>query len=213
MNRNSSFNFKTNGCQSRECRKETVSNPIIGNQLSWRQKENTDATAKGMSHEIQKENITGPTDIFKHVKVGVNNRENITSISSLCKEYSDLLTNEDEFYTDNYTSNDMCPQIMLKLIDQLRVSSLVDSGSQISCINENYFYQISRSIDKRDISILPVSNLKISTATSQRSLPIKKLIMLTGTIQGRKHSLKLYVVPNLSHKIILGIDTLNELNA
>ena len=64
-----------------------------------------------------------------------------------------------------------------------------------------------QSVNNSDKSVIPVANLKISTATSQRSLPIKRQILIPIETGGEKYDLKLYVVPNLSHKVILGMES------
>ena len=82
-----------------------------------------------------------------------------------------------------------------------------------ACMDDNYTTHIMNSVNNSNISIIPVANLKFSTATSQRSLPLKRQIIILIEIGGEEYDLKLYIVPKLSHNVILGINKLNAWKA
>ena len=97
-----------------------------------------------------------------------------------------------EFYEGRDIVNVFCPQIIISI---KKFRSLKDN---VSCIDETYCTHIMQSVNNCDLSMIPVDNLKISTVTSQRSLPFKRQILIPIEIGGEEYDLKLYVVPNLS---------------
>lgn len=86
------------------------------------------------------------------------------------------------------------------------IASLVDSGSQITCISEK-LYQFLNS--KFKLNELPVNNVLILSAIGRKATPVKRQILLDiylGTLAIRTVFL---IIPHLTNDIILGNDWLS----
>jgi hypothetical protein len=88
--------------------------------------------------------------------------------------------------------------------------SLLDSGSEVTCINEENFI----ALKARDtIHTLPVSISRLVGATGQQSSRIKWQGLLEFTISGLTFTNIFLVVKNLIRPVVIGIDWLNQVNA
>ena len=89
---------------------------------------------------------------------------------------------------------------------------MLDSGSMISAINEEYFKKLKESLPFDYFIVLPVPNLQIKTAVNKKSKHTKEKIMMpVQRTKDLRFDLHLLVVPELSHRIIIGMDLLEEL--
>ena len=97
-------------------------------------------------------------------------------------------------------------------VGQLKTLCLVDTGAQISCISEKFLNQITRSEVRR----LEPTDLPQIRLADGKVVPLAKKVQLQFGLQqkvGRKKKekqflAKLYVVPELTCDILLGIDFL-----
>jgi hypothetical protein len=88
--------------------------------------------------------------------------------------------------------------------------SLLDSGSEVTCINDEYFI----ALKARDtIHTLPVSTSRLVGAAGQQSSRIKWQALLEFTISGLTFTNIFLVVKNLIRPVIIGIDWLNQVTA
>lgn len=88
-------------------------------------------------------------------------------------------------------------------IKGFEVWSLVDTGSQISAISEEFYNELNKD---KNFSDLPVSNIMVSTAIGKKSTSVKKQIYVEIDIDGQITPYVFLVIPCLSDKIILGND-------
>lgn len=99
------------------------------------------------------------------------------------------------------------PEIEIQ-IDNLIISALIDTGSEITCISESLFLQLQRN--SRQLLTLPVRTIQIQGAFNRRSQKINKQVLVTAKIQSTAFDFCCLVVPALIKPFIIGIDWLNE---
>lgn len=80
---------------------------------------------------------------------------------------------------------------------------LLDSGSQISAISEDYYRKLN---SKKEMSILPISNVLVSTAVSKKTTTIKYQVFLIIEIEGMKIHYPFLNIPGLTSSLIVGND-------
>lgn len=85
------------------------------------------------------------------------------------------------------------------------ILALTDTGSQITCISENFYHYLTKH---KKISELPVTNVLLSTAIGKKMTRIKKQVLLNITIGDYNQQTSFLVVPGLSKNMILGNDWL-----
>ena len=88
--------------------------------------------------------------------------------------------------------------------------ALVDSGSEVTCINEEQFLSLS---SRFHIPSLPVASTHIRGATGQQSPRIKFQVWLEFSVGGQTSANVFLVVKNLIRPVILGVDWLSEVDA
>lgn len=88
--------------------------------------------------------------------------------------------------------------------------ALLDTGSEISAIEEGLFNDIRKH---KEIMKVPVLGLKIVGATGKLSKIVKHQIMLEFEINGIRLVHNFFVIPDLTVSIILGMDWLTECKA
>lgn len=96
----------------------------------------------------------------------------------------------------------LCPQMIISIFS-VPVSSLIDTGSQITAVSEDFYKYITLH---GKVTELPVSNLSLFTAIGKNPTTIKKQIMVEIAIGDKKYSTGFLVVSKLSNSIILGND-------
>lgn len=107
-------------------------------------------------------------------------RDHEIHISSLFKEFTQLLTNSDEGFNSILNQNFKFPEIRISLNNQ-DVLALIDSGNEISCLNQE-FYKKNIELDK--VERQPVCNSVAITGARKRSKPIKDQTVLDVIILG-----------------------------
>ena len=101
-----------------------------------------------------------------------------------------------------------CPTITLQL-ENITTRALIDSGSQISCVSEQ-FYDQNASILSR-VPSLPVVGTSVIGATGGRPVKLRKQIYAEFNM-GRLRSNGVFViVPRLTKTCIIGVDILEPL--
>lgn len=116
----------------------------------------------------------------------------------------------EEFLTEENESNqkrNQCPIINIKLQD-IEVQALVDSGSQISCVSEEF---LKKHMEKfKRCPILPLVNSSAVGATGGKPIKIKQQIFVQISVNNCRFEQILLIVPSLTRDCILGIDLLRE---
>lgn len=101
-----------------------------------------------------------------------------------------------------------CPHLKVKILGQDR-TILLDSGSQVTAISEDFYRELS---SKKRLSILPVSNLFVTTAIGKKSTTIKHQVWLDINLEGRDLSFPFLIIPFLTSTVILGNDWMSRNN-
>ena len=97
-----------------------------------------------------------------------------------------------------------CPEIAITL-ENTRVNALIDTGSEITCISEGFYYANQKYFST--CPTLPISGKLIKGATGAKSTRLKFQVPLSTEIKGLKTNLIFIVVPILVKHCILGYDT------
>lgn len=188
--------------RSKLMRNETIKNQIKSNQ--FQRKRISEETIE----QDRKKDITFMNNMEGD---GISAEPGDTSINSLVKEFTNLLTEEN--YTIREEKMVCCPEINFKL-DQFLVKALIDTGSQITCMNEDYFYNFISKLKGVKVDALPVLNLYVTSAINKRSKPIRKQIILLVNVSDKiQTTIHAYLVPELTQNFIIGMDLLEQLNA
>lgn len=108
---------------------------------------------------------------------------------------------------DNSDNNEssrvpLCPRLIVSIYS-VPCQGLVDTGSQITAMSEN-FYQYLKNYNK--LIELPISNIILFTAIGKKSTHIKKQILCEMKVGERTYQTSFLIVPHLSNPIILGND-------
>ena len=110
----------------------------------------------------------------------------------------------------DFGSCSLLPHIAITIFGR-ELLALLDSGSEVTCINEDEF---SALLSGRRIATLPVSSTFIRGATGHQSHRIKTQAWLQFSIGSNFLSSAVFlVVKNLVRPVILGMDWLNSANA
>ena len=110
----------------------------------------------------------------------------------------------------DFGSCSLLPHISISIFGR-ELLALLDSGSEVTCINEEEFSALSSG---RRIATLPVSSTFIRGATGHQSHRIKTQAWLQFSIGSNFLSSAVFlVVKNLVRPVILGMDWLNSTNA
>lgn len=118
----------------------------------------------------------------------------------------DFLTNEEHDENNKLSNNTVkCPEITVK-INNATVPILLDTGSTISCISEQWFKDNIPLL--KPFEELPLSNTVIRTATGNTSRRVGSIIHVPITIEKQEVYVQLLVVPNLIRPVIFGMDVL-----
>ena len=84
-----------------------------------------------------------------------------------------------------------------------KIWALIDTGSQVSAISEEFYNEIKKS---EKLLELPVANMVVSVAIGKKSTTIKKQTLLQIIIDNVTFEFIFLVVPFLANKMILGND-------
>lgn len=147
-------------------------------------------------------------------RVGNNNiRSNIRTmqitprsefIETLCWDVEPSIEEQNK----NQVPRVISPRILVA-IDDVEYEMLIDSGSEITCISEEFYNDLKKD---RNLVELPVSNIAVYGAVSKKTTTIKKQIQLTIKIGEHEINFPFLVVPGLSTKLIGGADWQSKFN-
>lgn len=101
-----------------------------------------------------------------------------------------------------------CPEIKI-LIENLQVEALVDTGSEITAMSEEFYYQHSEIF--RTCPTLPISGKMIKGATGSKSARLKIQVLLKTTFANLCEKIIFIVIPKLIKPCIIGYDTVKSL--
>ena len=90
------------------------------------------------------------------------------------------------------------------------VKALIDTGSEITCISEEFYYANAKAFGTRPK--LPISGKFIKGATGAKSSRIKLQVLLNVETAKRKLDIIFIVVPKLVKPCIIGYDTQKDLS-
>lgn len=102
-----------------------------------------------------------------------------------------------------------CPHIHAG-IGQQRMLALLDTGSQVTAVFENFYRTL---LSHKEVRELPVSNLMVSTAVGKKATPIKRHILIEIEIDNMRIENSFLVIPHLTSDMILGNDWMSRNDA
>ena len=120
----------------------------------------------------------------------------------------DEFTNESNF--DNNINNNICKCPLIKAkIQGIETFALVDSGSEITCISQEFFESNKKAFE--NCAILPITGKNIRVAIGDKSIHIKKQILCKFELAQQKEDLIFIIIPALNRDCIIGYDTQKDL--
>lgn len=96
---------------------------------------------------------------------------------------------------------------MLVQIFEYELSALVDTGSDITCISEEFWNSIGESLRSK-IPMMPLKSFHVKTAVGHKSGEINKIVLLPIKLGSYKQGIGFVMVPGLISSVILGFDWL-----
>ena len=103
-----------------------------------------------------------------------------------------------------------CPEIELK-IENIQVRGLVDTGSPITCISEEFYLENVKKLNT--CPRLPIIGQIIKGALGTKSARLKIQIMTETLVGHERRSIVYLVIPKLVRDCILGIYALREFSS
>lgn len=94
-------------------------------------------------------------------------------------------------------------------IFEYEVIGLVDTGSDITCISEEFWRELS-SNQTRKIPLMPIKTLHIRTAVGHKSAEIRNMAILPLNLGTITLDTGCLIVPGLVNHLILGFDWMNQ---
>ena len=116
----------------------------------------------------------------------------------------DLLEPEDIKITDN---DDSCPNIRVK-IQGVETEALIDTGSEITCISENFFENNKNKF--KSCEILPIVGTSVVGATGVKPVKLKHQLYADLNLNEETYSCVFIIIPKLNKNCILGADLLKK---
>ena len=116
----------------------------------------------------------------------------------------DLIVNDD---VNVICRVNKCPEVRITL-NGVPTYALVDTGSQVNAISEQWFKNNKRELG--NLEMLKLSNTVIKGATGNKSKRVTQQILLTVQIESLKVDSVFVVVPELIKDCILGVGLLEE---
>ena len=113
-----------------------------------------------------------------------DNKNNLTNnVNILLPDLRDDLLHE---YDEDITKQILkCPEVLIKFNDNIQVLALIDTGSVINGLSEEWFNANKRDIEPYEI--LPMTNSLIISAVGNKSKLIRKQILCDIEIDGIKN--------------------------
>lgn len=129
---------------------------------------------------------------------------------SIFKDLKDELLYENvDNNINNNKKNIICPEIKI-LLNNVEVIALVDTGSQISAISEQWYLYNKERLGHTEV--LSLANTTVKAALGVRSKIIKKQLLLRINMHNFVDDIVMLVIPGLNRDCILGIDILKLCN-
>lgn len=121
----------------------------------------------------------------------------------------EFIDNELENEQNKHTSDSQLPIINLK-VQNINLKALLDTGAELSLINEKILQQNKQNFDQQTIKI---SKIRLINATGKKFAESNRVINLNFTVQKQIFNGEFIIVPKLNFDIILGEDILSKLRA
>jgi hypothetical protein len=134
----------------------------------------------------------------------LNNNQSKYNVNNIL--YDDLLLGDNDKLVNKY-KDIKCPEIKLKL-NNVEVTALVDTGSQINGISEQWFNNNQSNLGR--FEILNLSNTTVKGAMGNKSKLIRKQVLLEVNIGNYTTDVVFLVIPALSRDCIIGMSLMNE---
>lgn len=103
--------------------------------------------------------------------------------------------------------HNVCPRIQIWL-QEIQTEALIDSGSQISCLSQEFLKR--NSVKFKECQTLPLINVSAVGATGGRPVKIREQIYVNIKIGNYSFKQVFLIIPGLTQNCILGIDLLKE---
>ena len=103
---------------------------------------------------------------------------------------------------------DACPNIFVK-IQGIETDALIDTGSEITYISENFFENNKNK--RKNCKILPIVGTSVLGATGDKPIKLKHQIYADLNINEETYSFVFVIIPKLNKNCILRIDVLKKL--
>ena len=117
----------------------------------------------------------------------------------------DLLESEDIKIVDNV---DKCPNINVK-IQRVEFEPLIDTGSKITCIFENFFENNKNKF--KNCEILPIVGMGVVGATGVKPVKLKHQLYAYLNSNEKMYSCVFIIILKLNKNCILRADSLKKL--
>ena len=102
---------------------------------------------------------------------------------------------------------DVCPNIFIK-IRGIKTDAFIDTGSEITCISENFFENNKNKF--KNCKILPIVGTSVVGATGIKPIKLKHQIYADLNVNDETYSCVFLIIPKLNKNCILGIDVLKK---
>lgn len=113
----------------------------------------------------------------------------------------------DEERTSKVDTQIFKSELLVQIFDE-NVVALLDTGSDITCISEEFWNRLKGK--RTTIPTMPIKSLLIKTAVGQKSVEVKTIALVALGIGPFQSDLTVLIVPGLSANLILGFDWMKE---
>ncbi|XP_043481228.1 uncharacterized protein LOC122510544 isoform X2 [Leptopilina heterotoma] len=173
-------------------------------QKNWRQpgqSSNNNGRAQYVNTNDKNEDRSGGNNIKPSSSINAMWNSNISEfIDDLCW---DVVPGVNEISSEIETKI-VSPRIRAT-IENHEVAVLVDSGSEVTAISENFYNSLKKHTK---IIELPVSNITVSVAVGKKSTTIRRQVQLTLKIENNNFVAPFLIVPGLATNVLVGINWL-----
>lgn len=135
--------------------------------------------------------------------------DNICMLSNFIQKSEDLLTDSDGEISSEEDNDFKSPIIQGDICNE-KVEILLDSGSEVSAISQDFYERIK---SKQNIPILPVTNRSIMIAIGAKPYRIKNQVLLTIILDKIKFDVPCLIIPKLNRDILFGSDWMKVFSA
>lgn len=132
--------------------------------------------------------------------------QNVNLITRFNQSQENILLESDYENEDSNEKAVVVPVVNAKIVDE-KVEILIDSGSEVTAISNDFFEKIKSKIEA---PVLPVTNVQISVAVGGKTQRIKYQTYLPITIGEVTFEVVCLVVPHLNRDMLIGCDFLSK---